>query len=361
VGAAPLAMTAKDKGEKRVSPNQEPFVSVVTPVHNTADYLAMCIESVLGQSYDNWEYVIVNNMSTDASLAIAEAYAAKDARIRVVNTDQLLPQAVNYNFALRQISPESRYCKMVQADDWLFPDCLRMMVGLAESDARIAIVSAYVMTGKQLCAHSQGFPCADLPHCASSVLTGRDACRLFFLRQCYLFGTQTTVLYRSDLVRGRAPFFPEAGNFSDSELCFDVLDSHQFGFIHQVLTYTRVGNESISKSIRDYNPEALHAYVMTKKYGQRFLTPEEYEACLRKTRDELYAAFARNMFRRDRQQYWDYNLNWLELVGDRLDRALLYRMQLRRIVNLLANPMATLEKLSRALLAPSLLLADPGR
>ena len=121
----------------------DPLVSVVTPVYNTAEYLADCIRSVLSQSYQTWEYVIVNNASTDGSLEIAESFAALDSRIRVVSTEHLLPQAVNHNFALRQISPASRYCKMVLADDWIYPNCLEEMVALAETDPEIAIVGAY--------------------------------------------------------------------------------------------------------------------------------------------------------------------------------------------------------------------------
>ena len=48
--------------------NPEPFVSVVTPLYNTEKYIAECIESVLTQSYEKLEYVIVNNCSTDTSL-----------------------------------------------------------------------------------------------------------------------------------------------------------------------------------------------------------------------------------------------------------------------------------------------------
>ncbi|NIV53907.1 MAG: glycosyltransferase, partial [Gammaproteobacteria bacterium] len=63
--------------------NREPFVSVVTPVYNGAKFLPECIESVLAQSYTNWEYIVVNNKSTDDTLAIAEDYARRDPRVRV--------------------------------------------------------------------------------------------------------------------------------------------------------------------------------------------------------------------------------------------------------------------------------------
>ena len=62
----------------------QPLVSIVTPVYNEAEYLAECIESVLAQSYQNWEYTIVDNCSKDGSAEIARHYAGKDRRIRLV-------------------------------------------------------------------------------------------------------------------------------------------------------------------------------------------------------------------------------------------------------------------------------------
>ena len=56
----------------------QPRVSVVTPVHNEERYLAECIDSVIAQTYQNWDYTIVDNCSTDRSLEIAQAYGEKD-------------------------------------------------------------------------------------------------------------------------------------------------------------------------------------------------------------------------------------------------------------------------------------------
>ena len=93
--------------------NSSPLVSVVTPVYNGEKYLDECIRSVRSQTYQNWEYTILNNCSTDRSLEIAERHASEDERIRIVNTDELLPLMKNHNYALRQISPDSKYCKVV--------------------------------------------------------------------------------------------------------------------------------------------------------------------------------------------------------------------------------------------------------
>ncbi|MGH7324665.1 MAG: glycosyltransferase family 2 protein, partial [Candidatus Rokuibacteriota bacterium] len=60
-----------------------PLVTVLTPVYNGEAYLAQCIESVRAQTYDHWEYVIVNNASRDRTGEIVGRYAALDRRIRV--------------------------------------------------------------------------------------------------------------------------------------------------------------------------------------------------------------------------------------------------------------------------------------
>jgi len=94
----------------------QPLVSVITPFYNTGQYIAECIESVLAQSYSHWEYILVNNQSTDSSRSIAERYAREDNRIRLLDTPKFLSQGENFNAALHHISPESRYCQVLLAD-----------------------------------------------------------------------------------------------------------------------------------------------------------------------------------------------------------------------------------------------------
>src|SRR6516164_7302008 len=124
-----------------------PLVSVVTPFYNTAPYLAQCIESVLAQSYPEFEYILVDNCSTDGSTEIAESYARRDPRIRLIRRSQFLSQVQNYNAALAEISEKSKYCKIVQADDIIFSDCLQQMVKAFAQSEKIGLVSSYSLQG----------------------------------------------------------------------------------------------------------------------------------------------------------------------------------------------------------------------
>src|SRR5918912_579836 len=181
---------------------EQPLVSVVTPVYNGEKYLVECVESVLTQTYHNWEYIIVNNCSTDRSLDIAEKYASCDARIRIHNNHKFLSVIQNHNVAFRQISPKSHYCKIVHADEWLFPECIRLMVEVARANTSVGIVGSYSLYDSRV-------ECDRLPY-PSTVLSGRELCRSTLLGDLYLFLSPTCLLIRSDLIRNREPFYNEA-------------------------------------------------------------------------------------------------------------------------------------------------------
>ena len=85
-------------------------VSVVTPVYNGQSHLAECIESVIAQSFGDWEYIILDNASTDSTAQIAQRYAAQDTRIKYHRNETTLPIIDNWNTSMRLISVDSRYC-----------------------------------------------------------------------------------------------------------------------------------------------------------------------------------------------------------------------------------------------------------
>ena len=285
----------------------QPLVSVVTPVYNTEKYLAECIESVLAQTYQNWEYVIVNNCSTDRSLEIAQQYARQEARIRIYDNAEFLSQFQNWNHAMRQISPESRYCKVLHADDWLFPECIARMVEVAEAHPSVAIVSGYRLDEDQVDLDGLPYP--------SIFMRGCDVCRLSLLGGPWLFGSPTSLLIRSDVIREREPFYDESVIHSDTESCFDILQDHDFGFVHQIVTFTRRHNESVTSRTHQFETRRLAGFIFLLRYGPVYLNEEEYEKRLEEAVEGYHRFLARRVFDLKGKEFWSYHRSELGRLG----------------------------------------------
>jgi glycosyltransferase involved in cell wall biosynthesis len=268
-----------------VSRQPEPLVSVFTPVYNGAKYLAECIESVLGQTYTNFEYVIADNASSDSSLAIARTYEERDRRVRVVAHDEHLSNnRAHWNRSLRVLAPEAAYVKVVFADDWLFARCLELMVEVAERNASAGLVGAYRLDENRV--NLDGLPPS------TTVVAGRDVARSFLLGGPlpFLFGSSTSLLVRADLVRNRDHFYNKDIIHADNESCLDVLSESDFGFVHQVLTYTRRHNEAATSRARRIGTFVADDLDVFQRLGPVFLSEDEYDRKL-VVRLVEYAAF----------------------------------------------------------------------
>lgn len=298
-------MTAAQSGPATAIDPSLPLVSVVTPFYNTAPYLAECIESVLAQTYGHFEYLLVNNQSTDGSREIAEGYARLDPRIRLIDNADFVGQVENYNGAVAQIDPRSRYCKLVQADDWLFPDCIRLMVGVAERDPRIWLVSSYYLKGDTRA--GDGIPLEQWR------VDGRAACRLMVREGHFFLGSPTAVLYRSDAVRSRTPFFQDGRYHEDTEAAYEILLEHDLGFVHQVLTFLRTGNESISSAVNSFNSEILDHLIAVERFGGAVLDEGELKTWRATCRRNYLRFLGRSVFRPP--EFWRYHRAGLAMIG----------------------------------------------
>jgi len=317
----------------------QPLVSVVTPIYNEEQHLAACIESVLAQTYQNWDYTILNNCSTDKSLEIARRYAAKDRRIRVHENKQFLDMLPNHNLAVRQISPESKYCKVVLGDDWIFPRCLEAMVAVAEAYPSVGIVSAYEQAGSQV--RITGLPAEQ------TLVSGKEASRQFLLGELLLFGSQNSVLYRSDLVRSRDPFYVETEMYADFESCFALFRTSDLGFVHEILTFSRPRPESIGAVSADTGAHYGSVLGLLFNYGRNCLTAEEFEQCLDRHLTEYYRFLGRRLFVERDRGFWVYHEKTLANIGLGFSRARLAKAAVGQLCDSLLHPKSTLESIKR--------------
>lgn len=282
-------------------------VSVVTPFFNSQEGLERCIRSVLEQTGASFEYILADNRSTDASGEIARRYAATDARIRYVHFDEHLPQRANYNRALRLISTASRYCKMVQADDFIYPGCLREMVALAERNPQVGVIGALRSAGDTV--SPQG------AERLASVTNGVEMCRRVLRDEIYPFGSPTTLMFRSDLVRNRPVFFNEDMFFCDVDAVLEALRESDFGFCHELLTHTERDPTSTFGRIVPYGPTLLDRYTQLRLRGTQFFSDREAAALRSQVTREYYEWLTYALRRPDRRPLLKFHRQVLRGAG----------------------------------------------
>jgi glycosyltransferase involved in cell wall biosynthesis len=116
-----------------------PTVSVGLPVYNGEKYLTVAIESVLGQTFDDFELVISDNASTDRTREICEYFTKRDPRVRYFRQATNRGAGFNYNFVFHE--SRGRYFRWLAHDDYIAPTCLSACVGALNSD--LSLVLAY--------------------------------------------------------------------------------------------------------------------------------------------------------------------------------------------------------------------------
>lgn len=317
----------------------QPLVSVLTPVYNCESYLAECIESVLAQTYQNWEYCIVNNCSTDRTLDIAQTYAQRDQRIRVHTNSEFVSSGQNANIAFRKMLPDSKYCKVVYADDWLFPECITKMVELAEAHPTVAIVGAYGLVGDYV--SWDGLPYTN------RVMSGRDASRWILLGRPYMFGNPTSLLLRADVVRASEFFYNESNNHRDSEACLRILRDADFGFVHQVLTYNRLRDGSERGFSKRYNTYLPNYVDRLLQFGPAVLSQGELNTRLKYHLDVYYDYLASSMFASREKEFWAFHRDKMKRMGHPMSLPKLATAVCSRGLDCLLNPKRTVESLLR--------------
>lgn len=124
----------------------KPDISVVMSVYNGEDYLSEAIESLIGQSFTNWELIVINDCSTDSTPQILAGFAAADSRIKVYTNEVnlKLPSSLNKGIGLST----GKYVARMDADDICLPTRLEEQFRFMEENPELALSSCRFMTLK---------------------------------------------------------------------------------------------------------------------------------------------------------------------------------------------------------------------
>src|SRR5574337_302054 len=116
------------------SVQMDPEVSICVPTYNGAAYLADCLDSALAQTFADFELLIVDDCSSDDTLAIATTYARRDPRVRIVVNDATLGLVGNWNRCVRL--SRGRWIKFIFQDDLILSTCVARMLAVGNASRR---------------------------------------------------------------------------------------------------------------------------------------------------------------------------------------------------------------------------------
>lgn len=125
---------------------QKPLISVIMSVYNGETYLHEAIDSVINQTFSDWELIVINDCSTDSTEKILREYEEKDGRIRVFTNEINLRLPKSLNKALSYA--EGRYTARMDADDICLPTRLEQQFAFMEANPDVALSSCRFMTMK---------------------------------------------------------------------------------------------------------------------------------------------------------------------------------------------------------------------
>ncbi len=230
----------------------KPLVAIGVPVYNGGKYLRDCLDSIINQTYTNWECLISENQSKDNSLEIAEEYAKKDKRFKIYRCPEFVGHVENWNNTWLHSNMSAKYFKMVQADDMILPECLEKYLNLLEKHPEVGVASSFRLNSRHV---DQG----GLDIFEGNVFNGKRILYDQLTREIDISGTNTTLIFSVEHLKKLAD---DSGIFHgryhvDTELFYEMSNISDVGFVYQVLTYTR-RHESSGTSTEVYNWGTLH-------------------------------------------------------------------------------------------------------
>jgi glycosyltransferase involved in cell wall biosynthesis len=207
-------------------------ISVCVPTYNYARYLPQALDSILSQSFSDFELLISDDCSTDDTAAVIKKYASRDRRIRFIVNARHLGMVENWNLCL--VEARGEFIKYVFADDMLSDaGALQRLITPLKSEKRISLTGgAYKIINDV--SRIQRIV-APFPH--DQIFDGRSVISFCLTRQDNLIGNPTTVMFRRKHA-GRG-FRSEYCQIVDQEMWFHLLEKGDFAYISKPLTAFR--------------------------------------------------------------------------------------------------------------------------
>ena len=252
-----------------------PTVSIIVPVYNAERTIRRCIESIVNQEYADYELLLVDDGSVDASGAICDEYAARDSRIRVFHKANSGVSA-SRNLALDYA--RGQYLQFLDSDDWITPDATRSLVRAMESEPCDMVISDfYRVVGERVCQKG------DIDE--DDVMTREEfAAHMMEAPADFYYGVLWNKLYRRSIVEAhQLRMDPKISWCEDFMFNLEYIRHAQLFRAIQIPIYyyvkTKGSLASQSLTISQTVKMKLTVFEYYHRFFKTVLDEEEYERC----------------------------------------------------------------------------------
>jgi glycosyltransferase involved in cell wall biosynthesis len=280
-------------GARAATAKSMPLVSVIIPAFNCGRFLAEAIDSVLAQTEPGIEVVVVDDGSTDDTLAIAERKAAQDARVRVFTQRNSGKPAIARNAGIRQARGE--FIAFLDGDDRYAPDRVARVASVFNAHPQIDIVfhdvqiveeAGRLRAPSSLAEHDYLQRAADhLEDQGGNVHLCATSFYAFISAE--ISGMHTNaVTVRSALLQRQSEWFPEdLVLMEDHDLWFRLVRDGKCAFLNESLSDYRKYGSSISSRGEQFRLDQFEAHRRNLQRARPFLSAAQYAIYRRKVAD----------------------------------------------------------------------------
>lgn len=216
----------------------KPKVSVCIPVYNRPDFICDAIESVLAQSFNDFELIVTDNCSTDNTPEVIKNYAAADDRIKYHRNKNNL--GVCSNFSQGLLLAKGKYIKFLLSDDKLAPACLEVFVEVMEKHPTVSLVTSYTQAfgGSSNIRDASSFP-------GTGLLDGKIYQKDLLINGNWPGGPSSVMFRRRDLYIGLFNYMWKYW-LVDLDMWIRLLSLGDVYVVTEILSYLRIHDKSVS-------------------------------------------------------------------------------------------------------------------
>jgi glycosyltransferase involved in cell wall biosynthesis len=257
------------------------LISVIVAVHNGETYLADCLDSILRSSFENLEVIVVENASTDATLAICRAYEAKYDKVRVLTTS--VP-GVSHARNMGMEVAQGAYLTFVDADDYVSPDMYAKMYACATEQHSDMVLCDYVRGAE---------PHYQFPACngVREEINPSEYCYRLYMKGMMAYCLVWNKLFRREVAQGvlfdESLRYAEDRNWVQKIMC----KSQHICYLKEPLYYYRLNPSSVCLSgSQKTRMDQIHSLqkdlaFFESQYPDKKLWQECVTACLLQNAD----------------------------------------------------------------------------